>query len=347
MSAGRMTLLALFGALFLWLAAGALSGHDRASAQGCTSGCGAPPPPSCGSCGPPAPPPKPPTCNTCGGGNHNINIPGINVYVAPSVVVNANVSANVNNSINVNAQNNASSINTASAFGGATANAWANANSGSNATATGGSAATGYGTGFGYGACCGGGGQSFYSPPMATGMIQGLVVENRQVPRTRRVAYEASRTRTRKVVIQAYCLDDRDVPHPASQVTPDRDIDDLYDGELYRCIAGARMQYVVADFNGRISFDGGQTIVCAKNEALYHSPGGRDGAPQVSCRPQKPARDCNERSLLRRFGAGVKILAMVTTEKYTAYREETVMEASAQTVITTMSLDGGVGGVAY
>ena len=38
---------------------------------------------------------------------------------------------------------------------------------------------------------------------------------------------------------------------------------------------------------------------------------------------------------------------MITTEKYTAYREETVMEASAQTVITTMSLDGGVGGVAY
>jgi hypothetical protein len=178
-------------------------------------------------------------------------------------------------------------------------------------------------------------------------MIQGLLVESAQVPRSRRIAYEASRTRTRKVVIQAYCLDDRDVPHPASQVTPDRDIDEAYDGELYRCIAGARMQYVIADFNGKIAFDGGQTIVCAKNEALYHSQGGRDAPAQVACRPQKPARDCNERSLLRRFGAGVKVLAMVTTEKYTAYREETVMEQSSQTVITTMSLDGGVGGVAF
>ena len=191
---------------------------------------------------------------------------------------------------------------------------------------------------------------------MATGMIQGMVVEG-QAPRTRRVAYEATRTRMRKVVIQAYCLDDRDVPHPASQVTPDRDIDEYYDGELYRCIAGARMQYVIADFNGKIAFDGGQTVVCGKGEALYHSPGagrggaGLDGGPNggasVACRPQKAARDCNERSLLRRFGAGVKILTMLATERYTAYREETVMEQASQTVMTGMSLDGGVGGVAF
>ncbi|WP_204282233.1 hypothetical protein, partial [Serratia marcescens] len=49
---------------------------------------------------------------------------------------------------------------------------------------------------------------------------------------------------------------------------------------------------------------------------------GSVGQAIVSCRPQLPARDCNERSLLRRFGAGVKILNMLTTETYTAYREE-------------------------
>lgn len=189
----------------------------------------------------------------------------------------------------------------------------------------------------------GGGGGGYYSPPVATGMIQGLDVQG--VRRTRQVAYEASRSRTRKVVIQAFCLDDRDVPHPASQVFPERDVDDQYDGELYRCIAGTRMQITVAEFMERISFDGGQTITCAKGEALYRSRGaGADGGA-VACRPQAPARDCNERSLLRRFGAGMKVLTIVTVEKYTAYREESYTESSASSY--SMSLDGGVGGTIY
>jgi hypothetical protein len=155
------------------------------------------------------------------------------------------------------------------------------------------------------------------------------------------------------VVIQAVCLDDKDVPHPASQVTPDRDIDDAYDGELYRCIAGTRMQYTWAEFDGHVAFDHGTTVTCEKNEALYHSPGGpgaagpggpaASGGGVLSCRPQKPARDCNERSLLRRFGAGVKVLTMLTVEKYTAYHEETTQSSTA----TALSLDGGVGGIMY
>lgn len=188
----------------------------------------------------------------------------------------------------------------------------------------------------------GGGGGGYYAAPMATGVIQGLDVQGAQ--RTRRVAYEASRTRTRRVVIQAVCLDDRDVPHPASQVFPDRDVEEAFEGELYRCIAGTRMQITIADYVDRISFDGGQTLVCAKNEALVRERGGAEGY-QLLCRPQKPARDCNERSLLRRFGAGVKVLTVVTIEKYTAYREETVTESSSSS--STMSLDGGVGGIVY
>jgi len=77
---------------------------------------------------------------------------------------------------------------------------------------------------------------------------------------------------------------------------------------------------------------------CQKDEALYHSPGGK-----VECRVQKPARDCNERSLLRRFGAGVKILTMITVEKYTEHREEASQSSSGGSMI----LDGGVGGVVY
>ena len=186
----------------------------------------------------------------------------------------------------------------------------------------------------------GGGGGGGYSPPMSTGMIQGLYVDSGR--RMKKTSYQATRTKTRRVVIQAFCVDDREIPHPASQVTPDRDIDDAYEGELYRCIAGTYLSWTIAEYNGQIDFGGGQTQVCHKNDALVHLPGGK-----VECRPQRPARDCNERSLLRRFGAGIKILTMIMTETYTATREEEDRESSSSTVTTAMSLDGGVGGIAY
>jgi hypothetical protein len=211
-----------------------------------------------------------------------------------------NVNVNVNTNVNVNVQASAR----ASAFGAAQ-------------TFVGG----------------GGGGSS--------GIITGPVsAVNLTVGGEDREAYEAMRTRIEKVVIQAFCFDDKDVPHPASQVAPDRDIDEAYEGEIYRCIAGTHMQVTIAQFREQISFEGGQTLACLKGEALYHIPG--HGAGKLECRPQKPARDCNERSLLRRFGAGIKVLTLVYTEKYTAYREE-----SHQGAGVVMSLDGGVGGIAY
>ena len=62
---------------------------------------------------------------------------------------------------------------------------------------------------------------------------------------------------------------------------------------------------------------------------------------------QKPARDCNERSLLRRFGAGVKIIKIIITETYTAYREEQTRTVSSSSSSFSMDIDGGVGGVAH
>ena len=175
----------------------------------------------------------------------------------------------------------------------------------------------------------------------SSGIIPGPVsAVNLTVGGEDREAYEAMRTRIEKVVIQAFCFDDKDVPHPASQVTPDRDIDEMFEGELYRCIAGTHMQVTIAQWNDKISFEGGQTLTCQKGEALYHIPG--KDAGRLECRPQKPARDCNERSLLRRFGAGIKVLTMVYSEKYTAYRE-----SSHESDSVAMSFDGGVGGIAY
>jgi len=293
---------------------GSLTLGGAAYAAGCTTSC-PPPPPVC--CKPPAPPPKPPKPPTppCCTPGHNVNIPGVNINVGATVIVNANANA--------------------------TASAGASSGAGAGAGAGGGASTNVY-----YG---GGGHGGYYSGPMSTGYIQGLNVEGGEV--RRRASYEATRTKLRRVVIRAVCLDDRDVPHPASQVTPDRDIDDRYDGELYRCIAGSRMQYVIGDYESSIDIStngrGAQTYICAKNEALYHAPGtGQAGqAGTLTCRPQRPARDCNERSLLRRFGAGVKILSILTSETYTAYREEQVRETSASSM--SFSLDGGVGGVVY
>ena len=77
---------------------------------------------------------------------------------------------------------------------------------------------------------------------------------------------------------------------------------------------------------------------CRKGEALWHGRG------QIECRPQKAERECNERSLLRRYGAGVKILTWIREETYTEYREE-VVEASGMAVSGgAITLDGGVGG---
>ena len=132
----------------------------------------------------------------------------------------------------------------------------------------------------------------------------------------------AWRTAVRQVAVQASCLDDKAVPHPASQVSPDRAVAPGYEGEVFRCIAGARMQYTAAEFSGQVDFNHGQTIVCQKGEALYHSATGA-----LQCRPQAPARDCNERSLLRRFGAGIKVLTLSGAQVCAAWRPQTVASA--------------------
>ena len=212
----------------------------------------------------------------------------------------------------------------------------------------------------GIGSGGGGGGGGWSSGPMTT--IGNLTIYEAEAaaaaaavttmtPTTVSIPYSATRSYERIVAIQAFCLDDKDIPHPASQVMPGREVDQAYEGELYRCIAGARMQYVLAEYKGEVSFAGAQTMLCAKGEALYHAAGG-----QVACRPQKPSRDCNERSLLRRYGAGIKILKLIVTETYTAYRTEAgppqyqtqpQAQATARAEISTGSivLDGGVGGI--
>lgn len=186
----------------------------------------------------------------------------------------------------------------------------------------------------------GGGGSAYVhvDQPYPTA-IQGLNVEGARVAQLIRVPFTATRSIRKQVVIRAVCIDDRNVPHPASQVRPGRDVREDYEGELYRCIAGSRLQMSIADWDGQAEFDGGETLMCRKREALWHGGGGR-----IECRPEKPERDCNERSLLRRYGAGLKVLTLSREETYTEYREEMVETQGVAVAGASMVLDGGVGG---
>jgi hypothetical protein len=169
--------------------------------------------------------------------------------------------------------------------------------------------------------------------------ISGLNVEGGIVRQVIRVPYEARRRWEKRVVIRAFCIDDRNIPHAASQVRPDRDVDGDYEGELYRCLAGTWLQITWAEYTGDVDFGHGETMDCRKGEALWHGRGGR-----IECKAQQAERECNERSLLRRYGAGVKILIWVREETYTEYREEVVEQAGYAVSGASLTLDGGVGG---
>jgi hypothetical protein len=215
-----------------------------------------------------------------------------------------------NFNVNVNVHANATAI--------STANATANANSGSNSGSNG-------DTFF-----FGGGGSNIIATP-GFPVIQRLNVQGDTV----RTEIKEKRTVHKQVVVQAFCLDDRSIPHPASRHTPDVDVSETFRGELFRCIAGTRLQATYADYMGKVAFDGGQTMDCAKGEALYLENGA------LSCRRQTAQRNCFERSLLRRHGAGVKVFKMTKIEEFASFKEEIVASQSE------IALDGGVGGFVY
>ncbi|MGA9658865.1 MAG: hypothetical protein WBQ60_07175 [Asticcacaulis sp.] len=212
-----------------------------------------------------------------------------------------------------------------------------NVNVNVNVRASGSASASGSATGSGnyYG---GGYGNWSQTPgyPQAAGALN--VVTGNCCEAAQSESYLEKKSFTRQTVIQASCLDDKGVPHPASQVFSGRDVANSYRGELYRCIAGTHMQWTSAAYDGtKINFDGGKNMTCAKNDALWYENG------ELTCKPQKQERQCNERSLLRRFGVGVKILTVTSVETITKQRK--VACTSCGTAGTTiMSFDGGVGG---
>ncbi|MGF1462270.1 MAG: hypothetical protein ACFB2Z_03735 [Maricaulaceae bacterium] len=178
----------------------------------------------------------------------------------------------------------------------------------------------------------GGGGAFFSSTAPQPTAVSGLsVVESFE----RRE--EKSRSVVDMVVLQAICVDDSGTPHPASRLDPEELVDPMFEGELFRCIAGTHMRVTLARMvDGEILEDGAPTLTCEKGEALVQVKGGG-----VQCAAQRPERDCNERSLLRRFGPGVKVVKVARQEQY----EETVQEE--RTLNGSLVLDGGVGGTPF
>lgn len=277
---------------------------------------------------PPSPPPPShqPCCTHPGGPNiyaPNVHIGGPNIHVGGPNIHVGGVRLKTNINVNINASASATAI--------------ANANAAANAMGGGGGNTFIY-SGGGY---VGGG-----APPAATALT-GLRLAG-AAEAAAEAAYEmVEEERTRWVegwrVVRVVCVDDTGTPHPASRPDPEERVDAHFDGEIFRCMAGTALQATIGwREDGHDRFDGGETIHCRKGEALRHAPGGR-----LSCAPQEPQRNCNERSLLRLHGPGIKLIYYRYEETYTEMvrRELVRAEASAAASASmTLMLNGGVGG---
>ena len=285
----------------------------------------------CNTCQPAPPPsykPKPSACCQTGRA-HGIIVPGVNV-AGPNVSITGS---------NVNVHGGSYSFSAQTYL-----NVTAGAQASSDATAF-----------------VSGGGGGFSRPaPVATTAIDGLNVVGGEetytetvtedVPVVEEYCVDEVSSRTVYKAIQAVCIDDTGSPHPASQVNGSQSIAPGYRGEVYRCMAGTRMQVTLGSAeNGNVSFDHGQTLSCKKGEALVYKPGG-----QLSCEPQIPQRNCNERSLLRRHGPGIKTFEAKVAEMRCIPQQRTVMKTVTREVEKTrvtpaqpMVFDGGVGQGVY
>lgn len=280
-----------------------------------------------GCCAPPSPPPPPPPPACCNAPRDLIvRVPGVSIAV-PSVSVGV-ASSSV-------------------AIAGASASAMA---AGAAQSSGMGGASAGAGGSMIFFGGGGGGWSSGATPPSTISNLNVSGYQSRMVEEERRDVEEYCIDRTRQEYVtrpvQAVCVDDRGLEHPASRVDDDTSVDSRYAGEVYRCAAGSKLKVSVGAMNaGAASFATAETIACQKGEALWHGPGGA-----LSCRPQEPERNCNERTLLRRHGPGVKLIEAAVQKPYCEPAERVritkVMKEVREPVALppgNLVLDGGVG----
>jgi hypothetical protein len=201
----------------------------------------------------------------------------------------------------------------------------------------------------------GGGGGGYYAGgATAASTITGLNVDGgyekkiveEEVSTTEDYCIDKVRDEMMTRPIQAVCIDDKNNPHPASRLYDETLVDGKFRGEIYRCMQGTHMAVTLGSMTeGKANFDKGESFSCRKGDALWHGPGGT-----VECRPQAPERNCNERSLLRRFGPGIKLVSVKTQTPYCEPAQRTKVtkvqkEVKVQRTLPAgnLVLDGGVG----
>lgn len=259
------------------------------------------------------------TGNGCCGpiSNQVVGVPGISV---PGSNLGVNVSGNNIGGVNYNIGGNT--------FGGNNISVGGN-------TFIGGGGGSYYSSGGGSSYYSGGGGGAYNMVAPAT---PGLIELNVGGGQAAMETISEQRTTTEIVPIRAVCMDDRGMPHPASRPTSDEQVAATFDGEVYRCMAGTRMEVTVGKMvNGQAVFDGGRALSCQKGQALSYKGG------NMVCTAQVAQRNCNERSLLRRFGPGIKYITLTRTETVQSQRQS--QQATAWR--SSMFVDGGVGQGVY
>lgn len=195
--------------------------------------------------------------------------------------------------------------------------------------------------------------------PVAPSTLDGLNVQGadqtvvetitEQVPVTEETCAPRIESRVAVRPVQAVCIDDRGTPHPASRLTADEAVDASYNGEVFRCLAGSHMQVTFGEVvNGQSSFAQGETFSCRKGEALTHRNG------ELVCATATPQRNCNERSLLRRHGPGIKLVRQTVSQETCVPQQRTVLKTVTRDVERIepnlngqIVFDGGVGQIVY
>jgi len=279
---------------------------------------------SCNTCAPvPSPPPPPPKTGCCQTPkNLVVNVPGVNVATA-----NVHVGA------------------TSTAVASANASSMAAAGVYSSAGASGSAGSYFFG---------GGGSGGYYNPGVGESSISNFSVDGgyetklveEQVIGSETYCIDKLIEELQIRPVQAVCIDDKNTPHPASRVDGEVAVNERYSGEVYRCVAGTRMQVTMGEMvEGKASFDKGETFSCKKGESLWHGKGGA-----LQCRTQIPERDCNERSLLRKFGPGVKLVTVAAKKnicepatRQTMTKVVKEVKVPRPVAAGSLVLDGGVG----
>lgn len=177
-----------------------------------------------------------------------------------------------------------------------------------------------------------------------TTTVQETVTE--KVPIRKEVCVEQIVERVAIAPVRASCIDETGTPHPASRNDDTLNVDGSYTGELFRCVAGTTLQVTIGRMvQNEADFSQAGGFSCAKGEALIHKAGG-----ELVCGAQAPRRNCNERSLLRKYGPGLKLVETRVQDKVCQPTIETHYKTVQRDVVREMPLpsspimlDGGVG----